>query len=144
MKIGRNDPCICGSGKKYKKCCRGRVKTEEAYIDFDGFFPRVGGFDSMPDAKAMLEKELVRHMFDRNVDVNVLVNNVMVEYNNKVDNVSQKLQRPYGGMLNEITNLLVEKNYNQAIDQARLILKAFPESVEACTLLDRAQWETHT
>lgn len=20
-KIGRNDPCICGSGKKYKKCC---------------------------------------------------------------------------------------------------------------------------
>jgi preprotein translocase subunit SecA len=22
-KIGRNDPCICGSGKKYKKCCGG-------------------------------------------------------------------------------------------------------------------------
>jgi hypothetical protein len=21
MKIGRNDPCHCGSGKKYKKCC---------------------------------------------------------------------------------------------------------------------------
>lgn len=21
MKVGRNDPCICGSGKKYKKCC---------------------------------------------------------------------------------------------------------------------------
>jgi uncharacterized protein YecA (UPF0149 family) len=20
-KIGRNDPCHCGSGKKYKKCC---------------------------------------------------------------------------------------------------------------------------
>jgi uncharacterized protein len=20
-KIGRNDPCKCGSGKKYKKCC---------------------------------------------------------------------------------------------------------------------------
>ena len=20
-KVGRNDPCICGSGKKYKKCC---------------------------------------------------------------------------------------------------------------------------
>ncbi len=19
--IGRNDPCVCGSGKKYKKCC---------------------------------------------------------------------------------------------------------------------------
>ena len=21
MKQGRNDPCLCGSGKKYKKCC---------------------------------------------------------------------------------------------------------------------------
>jgi hypothetical protein len=20
-KIGRNDPCLCGSGKKYKNCC---------------------------------------------------------------------------------------------------------------------------
>ena len=27
-KIGRNDPCPCGSGRKYKKCCRGG--------DFDG------------------------------------------------------------------------------------------------------------
>jgi preprotein translocase subunit SecA len=24
-KIGRNDPCPCGSGKKYKKCCGSRV-----------------------------------------------------------------------------------------------------------------------
>jgi len=21
VKIGRNDPCACGSGKKFKKCC---------------------------------------------------------------------------------------------------------------------------
>lgn len=21
LDIGRNDPCLCGSGKKYKKCC---------------------------------------------------------------------------------------------------------------------------
>jgi uncharacterized protein YecA (UPF0149 family) len=24
--VGRNDPCPCGSGKKYKKCC-GKTKT---------------------------------------------------------------------------------------------------------------------
>ncbi len=24
-KIGRNDPCLCGSGKKYKKCCLDRA-----------------------------------------------------------------------------------------------------------------------
>jgi len=23
-KVGRNDPCICGSGKKHKKCCYGK------------------------------------------------------------------------------------------------------------------------
>jgi tetratricopeptide (TPR) repeat protein len=26
-KIGRNDPCACGSGKKYKKCCMARDET---------------------------------------------------------------------------------------------------------------------
>ena len=25
MKTGRNDPCICGSGKKYKNCCLGKA-----------------------------------------------------------------------------------------------------------------------
>ncbi len=24
-KIGRNEPCPCGSGKKYKKCCGGSI-----------------------------------------------------------------------------------------------------------------------
>ena len=27
-KIGRNDPCPCGSGKKYKKCCMGKDKLD--------------------------------------------------------------------------------------------------------------------
>lgn len=26
MKIGRNEPCPCGSGKKYKQCCLGSEK----------------------------------------------------------------------------------------------------------------------
>lgn len=26
-KVGRNDPCLCGSGKKYKKCCLNKQKT---------------------------------------------------------------------------------------------------------------------
>ncbi len=28
-KIGRNDPCPCGSGKKYKKCCGASVATDK-------------------------------------------------------------------------------------------------------------------
>ncbi len=29
MKVGRNDPCPCGSGKKYKKCCMEKERVEE-------------------------------------------------------------------------------------------------------------------
>ncbi|MBI1993744.1 MAG: SEC-C domain-containing protein [Deltaproteobacteria bacterium] len=25
---GRNDPCPCGSGKKYKRCCLGKVSAQ--------------------------------------------------------------------------------------------------------------------
>ena len=28
-KVGRNDPCPCGSGKKYKKCCAAKEDTTE-------------------------------------------------------------------------------------------------------------------
>ena len=28
-KIGRNDPCPCGSGKKYKKCCLGKYRQTD-------------------------------------------------------------------------------------------------------------------
>ena len=30
-KIGRNDPCPCGSGKKYKKCCMGKAEMGTVY-----------------------------------------------------------------------------------------------------------------
>ena len=30
VKVGRNDPCPCGSGKKYKKCCGANKNNEEA------------------------------------------------------------------------------------------------------------------
>jgi len=27
-KIGRNDPCLCGSGKKYKQCCERKAEEK--------------------------------------------------------------------------------------------------------------------
>ena len=29
MTVGRNDPCPCGSGKKYKRCCAGKQSRHE-------------------------------------------------------------------------------------------------------------------
>ena len=45
-KIGRNDQCPCGSGKKYKKCCMGKgviverqTKMAESAVSFPGITP---------------------------------------------------------------------------------------------------------
>jgi len=35
VKLGRNDPCLCGSGKKYKKCCGPGVPSEHRARDSD-------------------------------------------------------------------------------------------------------------
>lgn len=33
--IGRNDPCPCGSGKKYKKCCLGKPRQYSPELEAD-------------------------------------------------------------------------------------------------------------
>lgn len=34
MKLSRNDPCSCGSGKKYKRCCMDSIaKQHAAFVD---------------------------------------------------------------------------------------------------------------
>jgi len=58
MKIGRNEPCPCGSGKKYKKCCLNKPRAEVALPDYDDFEistgfteetePALNNFDSSP------------------------------------------------------------------------------------------------
>lgn len=37
MKIGRNDLCYCGSGKKYKKCCLNKDKSTSANTEVSSF-----------------------------------------------------------------------------------------------------------
>lgn len=39
---GRNDPCHCGSGKKYKKCCL--AKDEKKIVGRDSINQRVRYF----------------------------------------------------------------------------------------------------
>ena len=62
MDLGRNDPCPCGSGKKYKKCCLGRAATgsennRPASEVFDGLHEALEGqtFASMEEAQAFAE-----------------------------------------------------------------------------------------
>lgn len=54
-KIGRNDPCPCGSGKKYKKCClpkeQQRSVAGRRKDDTDDFF------EDLPAEPAALRDE---------------------------------------------------------------------------------------
>jgi hypothetical protein len=50
MKVGRNQPCPCGSGKKYKKCCLGIEK-----VSSDLLYRRLG------EAHDRLAHRLMRH-----------------------------------------------------------------------------------
>lgn len=50
--IKRNDPCICGSGKKYKKCCQLKeVKTVEAVMNEEIEFILQSFYSTYPERK---------------------------------------------------------------------------------------------
>ena len=34
MKLGRNEPCSCNSGKKYKKCCLTQPSADVHTVEF--------------------------------------------------------------------------------------------------------------
>ena len=51
-KIGRNDPCPCGSGKKFKKCCEsqmlgGRFKATRVEVGSSPLIQKVTGLSTL-------------------------------------------------------------------------------------------------
>ncbi len=72
-KVGRNDPCPCGSGKKFKRCCLERVEAEEraerlqaererAEVEFDEADEFI---DTLEQSRAVLEESRVVEQVDR-------------------------------------------------------------------------------
>lgn len=45
--IGRNDPCPCGSGKKYKKCCLNKVQQVAGMVSQGMFEETIQAFQRM-------------------------------------------------------------------------------------------------
>ena len=70
-KIGRNEPCPCGSGKKYKNCCMNKedrgadhaqkqltweeASTDHAMLQMDGMLPMLGTIDKEEKIEALEE-----------------------------------------------------------------------------------------
>lgn len=55
-KVGRNEPCPCGSGKKYKKCCMARHQEARGQMPRE----RVRELEDKTRARDKLEKEVAR------------------------------------------------------------------------------------
>jgi hypothetical protein len=55
-KINRNDPCPCGSGKKYKKCC---YKTEQDKKSQKGFFRGINSYVAAEKTRKMMKNAKV-------------------------------------------------------------------------------------
>lgn len=64
-KLGRNEPCPCGSGKKYKQCCLNKPATPGGFVytDLDELSNKVpdlieqGKFDEAEDVCKSLMKQ---------------------------------------------------------------------------------------
>jgi hypothetical protein len=50
-KLGRNDPCHCGSGKKYKKCCEA-ADLEKERADLEQHRAQAAANAPAPEEKA--------------------------------------------------------------------------------------------
>jgi hypothetical protein len=59
MKVGRNDPCPCGSGKKYKKCCIDKINPEVSFNNFRNF---LFDFWSYKEVKEMSNEEIIEKL----------------------------------------------------------------------------------
>ncbi len=88
MKIGRNDPCPCGSGKKYKKCCLNKLQPandllyrrvfntfDDLMIKMLGFFRTVYGEEGLTTAVSeflFFDEELcTQDVFDDLIPVSI-------------------------------------------------------------------------
>ena len=58
LKIGRNAPCPCGSGKKYKKCCLSRQDSKkQSFIQTRQFIPVYTDLDKLSNSVVDLIKQ---------------------------------------------------------------------------------------
>lgn len=86
MKIGRNDLCFCRSGKKYKKCCLGKV-TPPRLSRSEIFFRR---FSTIELLKSFAGLSLIPENHGKNVRLQELAFSVLQNINTNVEIIDQE------------------------------------------------------
>lgn len=86
MKIGRNDPCPCGSGKKYKKCCLEKDENARRLENQTGF-RGVPPVTNAPVGDVVNSLDLENRLADAKDidDVRSRMGTIVDEYNAKID-----------------------------------------------------------
>lgn len=107
IKVGRNDPCPCGSGLKYKKCCLG--KTDVPNIDIKSLYK---------------EKHKIRLKEASDVKGIRKAGQLVLD---SLDMVEKKI-RP-GRLTDEINTLVHEFTVKNGAKSAPLNYRGFPKSV---------------
>jgi len=68
-KVGRNDPCPCGSGKKYKKCCLSKPKEAPGIRPSPG----TGEIGGLREAKDLVDRVVRARKRDQNGSIDTSV-----------------------------------------------------------------------
>ena len=108
-KIGRNDPCWCGSGKKYKKC----------HYDFDQMIYKIEAEGHIVPRHDMLKTPDEVEMIKKSAEINVAV----------LDEITEKIHE--GMRLSEIDDIVNKVTEKMGGIPAPLNYEGFPYSV--CT-----------
>ena len=108
-KIGRNDPCWCGSGKKYKKC----------HYDFDQMISKIEAEGHIVPRHDMLKTPDEVEMIKKSAEINVAV----------LDEITEKIHE--GMRLSEIDDIVNKVTEKMGGIPAPLNYEGFPYSV--CT-----------
>ena len=92
MKIGRNDPCPCGSGKKYKKCCLNKSEIQflaEAAFDAQKNLKRDGQIKQClhPNKDECTDKIVKAHAIQNNRILTKIAENGWVKTLNGTSNL---------------------------------------------------------
>ncbi|WP_019637341.1 YecA family protein [Paenibacillus fonticola] len=126
MKIGRNEPCYCGSGKKYKKCCLGINETNIEKISLgSSIYGENFRFLEMKinELKPIFEQynfeDLVKAVFCINIDLNnrsaienaLALNGCLIQHDNfghkNIDNYAD-----FTDFFSEVSKVLTVTSYD--------------------------------
>ena len=91
MKIGRNDPCPCGSGKKYKKCCLDELQSVkitnkiEEVDSINPFFKQYNSFDLLQSIAGL---SIIPKNHGKYVRLEQLATKIIQNYNINIEKVT--------------------------------------------------------